>query len=299
MNEKIYIAGCGGMLGEAFYKNFNKEYNLQCSDIDVNESWLSFLDFRNEKEYRNDMNIFIPSWLFHLGAYTDLEHCELNQDDTYETNTQSVKYAVEIANEMSIPLLYISTAGIFDGKKEVYDELDLPNPKGHYAKSKYMGEKYVIENANDYLICRAGWMMGGGPNKDKKFIQKLMNQIKQGNKELFIVNDKLGTPTYTQDFALNVKLLIQKNKRGLFNMVCDGLTSRLEVATELLRLLNIENKVKIIEVDSEYFSKDYFADRPDCERLINKNLDKYDLNLMRDWKVALAEYISDYYKDYL
>ena len=299
MNEKIYIAGCGGMLGEAFYRKFNKEYNLQCSDIDVNESWLSFLDFRNEKEYRNDMNIFIPSWLFHLGAYTDLEHCELNQDDTYETNTQSVKYAVKIANEMSIPLLYISTAGIFDGKKEVYDELDLPNPKGHYAKSKYMGEKYVIENANDYLICRAGWMMGGGPNKDKKFIQKLMNQIKQGNKELFIVNDKLGTPTYTQDFALNVKLLIQKNKRGLFNMVCDGLTSRLEVATELLRLLNIENKVKIIEVDSEYFSKDYFADRPDCERLINKNLDKYDLNLMRDWKVALAEYISDYYKDYL
>ena len=94
-------------------------------------------------------------------------------------------------------------------------------------------------------------------------------------------------------------MLIHKNKRGLFNMVCDGLTSRLEVATELLRLLNIENKVKIIEVDSEYFSKDYFADRPDCERLINKKLDKYGLNLMRDWKVALAEYISDYYKDYL
>jgi len=299
MNEKIYIAGCGGMLGEAFYRIFNKEYNLHCSDVDVNESWLSFLDFRNEKEYRNDMNIFRPSWLFHLGAYTDLEYCELNQDDTYETNTQSVKYAVEIANEMSIPILYISTAGIFDGKKEVYDELDLPNPKGHYAKSKYMGEKYVIENANDYLICRAGWMMGGGPEKDKKFIQKLMKQIKQGNKELFIVNDKLGTPTYTQDFALNVKVLIQKNKRGLFNMVCDGLTSRLEVATELLRLLNIEDKVTIVEVDSEYFSKDYFADRPDCERLINKNLDKYNLNLMRDWKVALAEYLSDYYKDYL
>ena len=296
MNEKIYIAGCGGMLGEAFYRNFNKEYNLQCSDIDVNESWLSFLDFRNEKEYRNDVNIFIPNWLFHLGAYTDLEHCELNQDDTYETNTQSVKYAVEIANEMTIPLLYISTAGIFDGKKEVYDELDLPNPKGHYAKSKYMGEKYVIENANDYLICRAGWMMGGGPEKDKKFIQKLMKQIKQGNKELFIVNDKLGTPTYTQDFALNVKLLIENNKRGLFNMVCDGLTSRLEVATELLRLLNIENQVKIVEVDSKYFSKEYFADRPDCERLINKKLDSLGLNIMRDWKVALKEYL---YKEYL
>ena len=169
---------------------------------------------------------------------------------------------------MAIPLLYISTAGIFNGKQEVYDEIDQPNPIGHYAKSKYLGEKYVIENANDYLICRAGWMMGGGPSKDKKFINKLMRQIKAEAEELYIVNDKLGTPTYTHDFASNVRLLLEKGQRGLFNMVCDGLTGRLEVAKELVSLLQLENKIKIIEVSSNYFSKEYFAERPDARSII-------------------------------
>ena len=76
-------------------------------------------------------------------------------------------------NELNIPILYISTAGIFDGKKESYDDWDQPNPLGVYARAKYMGERYVIENAKHYLVCRAGLMMGAGPGKDKKFIQKL------------------------------------------------------------------------------------------------------------------------------
>jgi len=296
---KIYIAGCGGMLGEAFYKVFSNFYNLKCTDIDLNEEWLSYLDFRDYEAYRNDVKIFKPDCLFHLGAYTDLEYCELHEKNTYNTNTESVKHAVHIANELSIPLLYISTAGIFDGKKDVYDESDIPNPIGHYAKSKYLGEKYVIENSNHYLICRAGWMMGGGPKKDKKFIQKIMKQIQSSKKELYIVNDKLGTPTYTHDFAANVKLLIEKGQRGLFNMVCGGLTSRLEVATELVKMLDLQEKTKITKVSSDHFAEEYFADRPDCERLINKKLDELNLNIMRDWKLALQEYLDEYYLDYL
>ena len=297
--NKIYISGCGGMLGEAFYKIFNNDYNIKCTDIDVNEGWLSYLDFRDQQAYNNDVTNFKPNWLFHLGAYTDLEYCEKYQDDTYKTNTESVKCAVEIANKFSIPLLYISTAGIFDGKKVVYDELDVPNPIGYYAKTKYLGEKYVVENAEDYLVCRAGWMMGGGPKKDKKFIQKIMKQIENGHKKLYIVNDKLGTPTYTHDFASNVKLLIAKDKRGLFNMVCEGLTSRLEVAKELLTLLKLSDKIKIVEVPSDYFSKEYFANRPDCERLVNKRLNDLGLNIMRDWKIALNNYLQDYYQNNL
>jgi dTDP-4-dehydrorhamnose reductase len=165
--------------------------------------------------------------------------------------------------------------------------------------SKYLGEKYVIENSKDYLICRAGWMMGGGPKKDKKFIQKIIKQLKEGKTKLHIVNDKLGTPTYTHDFAENVKLLIRKNIKGLFNMVCSGLTSRSEVASELLKILNKNKKIKIIEVDSKFFSKDYFVDRPDCERLINKNLNDMNLNIMREWNISLKEYIRDYYNNYL
>ena len=297
--NKIYIAGCGGMLGEAFYEKFKEDCKLKCTDIDMNEKWLTYLDFRDHIAYKKDVSDFKPDWLFHLGAYTDLEYCEQHEEETYETNTVSVRHAVSIANELSIPMLYISTAGIFDGKKDVYDESDMPNPIGHYAKSKCLGEKYVIENSNDYLICRAGWMMGGGPKKDKKFIQKIIKQLKNGKKGLHIVNDKLGTPTYTHDFAANVKLLIEKNERGLFNMVCKGLTSRLEVATELVKLLELQNEINIIEVDSNYFIEEYFAERPDCERLINKRLDDLGLNIMREWKVSLEEYLKNYYYNHL
>ena len=287
------------MLGEAFYKDFSEDYSLKCTDIDLNASWLSFLDFRDYESYEKEVNHFKPDWLFHLGAFTDLEFCELNKEDTYQTNTESVKSAVKIANNLEIPLLYISTAGIFDGKKDFYDESDEPNPIGHYGNSKYLGEDFVVKNSNDYLICRAGWMMGGGDKKDKKFVQKIMKQIKSGNKNLHIVNDKLGTPTYTHDFAANVKLLIDKDQRGLFNMVCTGLTSRLEVATTMIDFLNLRSKINIEEVNSKFFSKEYFADRPECERLINKKLDDLGLNIMRDWKIALKEYLDNYYSSYL
>lgn len=299
MRQKIYIAGCGGMLGEAFYTQFKNDYEIKCTDKDVNDSWLSFLDFRDFEAYKKEVMDFNPDYLFHLGAYTDLEWCEQNADETYITNTLGVENAVYLANELNIPLLYISTAGIFDGKQELYDDWDQPNPLGVYARSKYMGERFVVENAKRYLVCRAGWMMGSGPQKDKKFIQKLMKQIKDGQKELFIVNDKDGTPTYTHDFARTVKALIEKEYWGLYNSVCGGQTSRLEVAQELLKVLGKEDEIKINVVTSEYFKDIYFAERPASERLVTKKLDLRGVNQMRDWKVALKEYIDNYYPNYL
>lgn len=82
-------------------------------------------------------------------------------------------------------------------------------------------------------------------------------------------------------------------------MVCEGMTSRLEVAKELVSILGLDKKIKINEVSSDYFKKEYFAARPDSERLINKKLSLRGLNNMRDWKVALKEYLDSYYPDYL
>jgi dTDP-4-dehydrorhamnose reductase len=287
------------MLGEAFYMQFKESYQLKCTDIDVNDKWLTYLDFRDFNAYRQDVLEFNPDYLFHLGAFTDLEYCELHVEDTYKTNTLAVENACYIANELDIPLLYISTAGIFDGNKEFYDDWDKPNPLGHYARSKFAGELFVKESVRKHLICRAGWMMGGGPRKDKKFIQKLMRQLKEGKKELFIVNDKDGTPTFTHDFAKNVKVLLEKEYWGLYNMVCGGQTSRMEVCEALLGILNLGDAIKITPVNSDYYKNTYFAQRPANERLINRKLDIRHLNLMRDWKVALQEYISQYYKGYL
>jgi len=297
--KKIFMSGCGGMLGEAFYEVFKTSYQLKCTDIDLNEEWLSYLDFRNLDEYFLSVQEFMPDYLFHIGAHTDLEYCETNINDAYLTNTTSVENAVFVANSLDIPLLYISTAGIFDGKQDIYDDWALPNPICHYARSKYAGEQFVLQHAKFPIVLRAGWMMGGGPKKDKKFVSKILNQIKLGKKTLHIVNDKLGTPTYTYDFANNAKIIIENKLWGLYNLVCQGVTGRLEVAKRILSVCGLETKIEIIEVNSEYFTKDYFVARPNSERLINKKLQLRGLDQMRDWKICLDEYLKKSYKDFL
>ena len=69
--KNIYISGCGGMLGDAFYRQFSNDYEMRCTDIDINADWLSYLDFRNYENYRSNVINFIPDYLFHLGAITD------------------------------------------------------------------------------------------------------------------------------------------------------------------------------------------------------------------------------------
>ena len=153
---RIYCAGSGGMLGEAIYQVFNEKYDLFTSDIIISKESENYLDFRNFDEYKKQVLDFKPNFLFHIGALTDLEFCEKNPEETYITNTLSVENAAIIANEMKIPLIYISTAGIFDGNKDTYDDWDQPRPLCHYARSKFAGEELVKSLCSHYFIFRAG-----------------------------------------------------------------------------------------------------------------------------------------------
>ena len=178
MKKKMYIAGCGGMLGDAFYKYYKNKFILKCTDKNIkNEKWLKYLDFNNYEHYKSDVKNFKPNILVHLGALTNLEYCETHPQETYLTNYIAAENASYIANEFNIPIVFISTAGIFDGKKKEYDDWDTPNPLCHYARSKYKAEIFISTNTSKSLVCRAGWMMGGGIDKDKKFINLIIKQI--------------------------------------------------------------------------------------------------------------------------
>lgn len=96
-----------------------------------------------------------------------------------------------------------------------------------------------------------------------------------------------------------MRLLIERELWGLYNMVCEGVTSRLDVATEMLNMLGLQEKVRINHVGSGYFKKEYFAPRPESERLINRKLDLRNCNRMRVCRSALREYLTTYYGDYL
>ena len=289
--KKVYIAGCGGMLGGDVYSVFkNAGYDILATDIDINEDWLKFGDVRDFRSIRQQIINFNPELIINLAALTDLEYCEINQENAWLTNALGCENLSNISIELDKPYIYISTAGIFDGEQEMYNDFDSPNPISIYAKSKYYGENITINRNNKSYIFRAGWMMGGD-KKDKKFVGKIMKKIKN-NEDLFVVDDKLGTPTYTKDFAKSI-LNHYENKipYGIYNMVCGGNASRFDVADKILKILNLNNKLNLIT--SEQISDEYFAPRPKSEKLINLKLNKLEVNLMRDWEICLKEYLFE------
>ncbi len=290
-SDRVVITGCGGMLGEAVYAVFKGQCQVFASDIDVNTPWLDRLDVSNAKDVDNYLQKVKPNYIVHLAAWTDMEYCELHPEGAYATNTGGVENVARYAREHNIPLLYISTAGVFDGEKDEYTEQDIPNPLSVYGKSKYGGE-LVAKTLPKSIIIRAGWMMGGGPKKDKKFINKIIKQLKAGVKELAVVNDKFGTPCHTYDLAQSIKYLLDHEAYGLYHGACDGGGSRADVARFMLEKLGMADKVKVREVDSTYFKQNYFAARPRSEKLINIELKKIAPHLTREWQVCLDEYLK-------
>ena len=296
-STKVYIAGCGGMLGRAVYEVFNSKCIVKATDIDLNIDWLEYADVRDYNDINKSIAAFSPDIIINLAALTDLEHCEKNQEDSWLTNALGAENIAIIAKRLNIPMVYISTAGIFDGEQDVYNDFDAPNPLGIYAKSKYYGEVFVKTHLEKFFIFRAGWMMGGGPSKDKKFVNKIYKQIKSGSQELFVVEDKLGTPTYTKSFAQGIFNLVETDLYGLYNQVCGGDCSRYDAAVEFVNLLGLTEQIKVTKVSSEYFKNEYFAPRPASEKLVNMKLDARGVNFMPHWKDALSEYAEEYITD--
>jgi len=293
--SRVYIAGCGGMLGDAVYQRFLATgATVLASDIDLNEPWLEYADVRDFSAIDKHIRDFKPDLIINLAALTDLEYCEQNAENSWLTNGLGAENVGLIATKLDVPYVYISTAGIFGGEKDVYNDFDAPNPLASYAKSKYYGERYVCTSVPKHFVFRAGWMMGGGPKKDKKFINKIYKQIAAGAKILNVVDDKLGTPTYTVDFANGILQLVQSELYGLYNQVCGGLSSRHEVATEFVRLLGRSDSIEVKIVPSSYFATEYFAPRPASEQLVNLKLNRRGMNHMRDWKICLAEYATNF-----
>ena len=296
---RVYVAGCGGMLGDAMYARLKAAgVTIKATDINCVDSWLEYGDVRDFAAIRKSIFDFKPDLIINLAALTDLEFCEKEQENSWLTNGLGAENLGLVANELDVSYVYISTAGIFGGERDLYNDFHAPNPLSVYAQSKYYGEQYVRNSVKKHFVLRAGWMMGGGPAKDKKFINKIYKQICAGSKELFVVDDKLGTPTFTVDFANGLCAIVESEQYGLYNQVCNGAASRFVVAQEFVRLMGLTEKIKVTVVPSDYFKEQYFAPRPASEKLVNLKLNQRGLNRMRDWQVCLEEYTAVFKSDY-
>ena len=286
---KALVTGADGMLGTALcpalYRN---GYKVLATDINILNTHIDFLDVRDCKSLKTYAANNKPDIIFHLAAETDVDKCEIEIDHAYTVNTNGTKNVALVCQEKDIPMVYISTCGVFNGKKsEPYSECDEPDPISVYSKSKLDGEKAVQGMLSEYFIFRAGWMMGGG-KKDKKFIAKIVELVKTKD-ILTVVDDKRGSPTFTKDFSECIIKIVKLNKYGLYHVTNQGSATRYDIACKIVEHLGKKN-VMVKPVSSASFPLP--APRPDSEAVDNYKLKLLGIE-MRPWEKALKEYLKE------
>lgn len=305
---KVLVTGGAGMLGRSLVPALigaNHDVSVTDIDLTVPNPWgahgpvIAKVDVRDRVALADAFRAISPDLVVHLAAGTSLEFADANEDATYLTNTIATKYVALLAREHDAAMVYISTAGVFDGTKpsEIYNEYDQPNPLNVYGQTKYFGELIVKEFVERHFIIRAGWMVGGGRSKDHKFVAQILDQIRSGKTTLHAVGDKLGTPTYTPDFARTFLGLIDSGLYGLYHMACGGRGSRYDVAGHILEVLGRSDRIELVEVTSDFFAEEFPSVRPRSEIMRNMNLDVQGMNLMRPWEIALEEYLQREFSD--
>ena len=261
------------MLGSAVEKGF-KGYEIIGTDKEE-------FDVRVHKNMlRHHRN---PDYILHLAADTDLEFCETYPNHAYHTNTIGTIHMTELARSLDIPIIYISTAGVFGGDdRPYYDENSVPNPVNTYGRSKYYGELAVRAYEKHYIF-RLSWAFGGG-TRDRKFVWNICNQIWNRVTTLYAVNDKSGSPNYTHDVVKVIKEFIEERPYGLYH-IPTGECTRYDVAKEIVKILDVGVYVRSI---SSSDMPQYTTTRPKCEVLKSVK----DVNV-RGWKPALKEYLEN------
>jgi len=229
-----------------------------------------------------------PDLILHLAAATDVDRCEQEPDVAYRTNAMGTQNVALACLAHDVPLVYISTAGVFAGDKpEPYIEFDSPNPANIYGRSKLAGEQIVASLLRRYYIVRAGWMVGGG-DRDKKFVGKITRLIRDGHTQIQAVDDKWGSPTYAKDLLGGIRRLVDTGFYSLYHMVNQGCCSRYEVALVIRDALQRPD-VQVAPVSSDRFPLP--APRARSEAMRNLKLELLGLEGMRPWQDAVREYI--------
>lgn len=271
MLEKTLITGAGGALGS--YADFGIRKDRDTLDI---------TNIKNVFDVFRDVQ---PKAVIHLAAATDMGACEKDPGQAYLVNAAGTYHLALAAREVGARFIYVSSAGIFDGKKEgPYRETDTPNPPNIYGHSKYLGELAVRGLLEDYVIVRTCWIFGGGADKDKKFVGRIMAQLKDPAKtELKGTNDEIGSPTYGKDLMAALKTLVQGPERGILNVANTGGCSRYDVLKAIAA--QVAPQVSTVPVPLSLFN-------PTVGITMNQVL-AVRPGLMRPWEVALKGYLQN------
>jgi dTDP-4-dehydrorhamnose reductase len=271
--SRVLITGADGMIGS--YIDFGVKTTRK--DLDI-------LDQAAVIRYVRELK---PSMIIHLAAATDMKRCETDPEHAFSVNTIGTYHIARAARETGAGLVYLSTSRIFDGKKKgPYTELDIPNPVGAYARSKYAGELVVEELVPDHIIIRTSWVFGGGPQRDNKFYGNVIRQL--GGNQISAIDDVLGSPTSAKDLVEAIKELIAHEKRGIFHISNSDTATRYDIVRFISK--HVGASTEVLGVPQKHFASG--TPLPDNES-VTSAVD------LRSWRSALAEYLDIEWAAYL
>lgn len=274
---KILITGASGMLG------YDLQETLKNHELILFNS--KTLDITNKQIVNEKIGKIEPDIVINAAAYTNVDACEKNYDDAYKVNALGPKNLAKVCKELDIPLVHISTDYVFNGEKNTpLKEEDEIGPKTAYGKTKLEGEIFIQETCNKYFIIRTAWLYGCNGNN---FV-KTMLELAKNNNEINVVNDKVGSPTYTFDLAIAISKIIETDDYGIYHLTNSGSCSWYEFSKEIFKLSNIN--IKVNPVSTEEFPRP--APRPKYSVLSDEKWINKGFKPLRNYKEALKDYLS-------
>ena len=273
---KFFVTGGAGQLGYDLINEIEKRgHNYLAPSIEE-------LDIRDKESLFKTIKEYNPDVIYHCAAYTAVDKAEEEKELCYSINVTGTKNIVEIARELGIKVVYISTDYVFNGTKEgYYNESDMPNPINYYGYTKLEGEK-LVSKLDDYLIVRISWVFG---INGKNFIRTML-ELAETKNELNVVSDQVGSPTYTEDLSKILLDMVEKNKQGIFHVTNEEYCSWYEFAKYIFEINNINIKVNPV------LTKDYktLAKRPLNSKLSKDKLEEEGIQKLPSWKDATERY---------
>ena len=280
---KILITGAAGMLGTDLRKALEPEHDLVLTDVvgDVRP-----LDVTDTEQVLAEINGAQPELVIHSAAYTDVDGCERDPDKAYRVNALGTWNVAAASMISDAALLYISTDFVFDGEKgEPYTEYDGTHPLGHYGASKLAGESHVRALCPAHYIVRTAWLYG---EHGKNFPLTILDAAKS-RKELKVVADQIGTPTFTADLAAAIRDLIKSPLYGTYHITNSGSCSWHDFAKKALEYAGIRD-VTVQPIKAEEWPTP--TRRPKYSVLRHYALELQGRDDMRPWDEALKDFIS-------
>ncbi len=245
---KILITGSNGMLGTDLVDLL--KYGMASLDpnLEVIEAPHEVLDITLEDKVSGFISAHTPDIIVNCAAFTNVDKCETESKAAFNVNALGPKYIAAAAKKCGARLIHISTDFVFDGNSnKPYTEKDRTNPLSAYGRTKHEGERNIQNYCDSYLIVRTSWLFG---HNGINFAAKML-ELAEHNKELSIVTEETGSPTYTPDLAGALWTLIKHECEGIINISNYGSCSRYEWAEYIFETMGYNIKINPIK-SSEY-----------------------------------------------